>query len=75
MIKLLARNSSHPIFACNEFADASEHKWAALAANERMLVQGLHIPSFYILALTMVLFVALIFAGLSFRLGVCDKRL
>ena len=44
MIKLLASHSSHPIFA-------SEHKWAALAANERMLVQGLHIPSFYFIAL------------------------
>ncbi len=93
MIKLLASNSSHPIFASdwahdessnweklvivryasrrdiaelfasNEFADASEHKWAALAANERMLVQGLHIPSFYILALIMVLFIGLVLAA------------
>jgi uncharacterized protein (DUF1330 family) len=75
IVRYASRRDIAELFACNEFADASEHKWAALAANERMLVQGLHIPSFYILALTMVLFVALIFAGLSFRLGVCDKRL
>lgn len=93
MIKLLARHSSHPIFASdwvhdessnweklvivryssrrdiaelfasNEFADVSEHKWAALAANERMLVQGLHIPSFYIIALIIFLLVWLVLSG------------
>ncbi|MBL4796586.1 MAG: hypothetical protein JKY50_04160 [Oleispira sp.] len=95
MIKLLARHSSHPIFASNwahdessnweklvivryksrrdiaelfasnEFADANEHKWAALAANERMLVQGLHIPSFYIIALIMILLVWLFYLVLK----------
>ena len=91
MIKLLASNSSHPIFASNwvhdessnweklvvvryksrrdiaeifassAFVNASEHKWAALAANERMLVQGLHIPSFYMIALIVLLLVGLVF--------------
>ena len=95
MIKLLARNSSHPIFgtdwvdehssdwdrlvivryrsrrdiaeifASEEFADASEHKWAALADNDRLLVQGLHIPSFYLIALILTL---LIYALYSIRL-------
>jgi uncharacterized protein (DUF1330 family) len=87
MVKLLARNASHPIFgtdwvdehssdwdrlvivryrsrrdiaeifASEEFADASEHKWAALADNDRLLVQGLHIPSFYLIALILTLFI------------------
>jgi hypothetical protein len=62
MIKVLVSHSSHPIFASNEFTDAIEHKWAALAGNKRMLVQGLHIPSFYIIAL--IVFYLL---GWSFR--------
>lgn len=74
IVRYTSRRDIAELFASNEFADASEHKWAALAANERMIVQGLHIPSFYIIAVIMVLFVGLIFAGLSFRLGVCDKR-
>jgi uncharacterized protein (DUF1330 family) len=74
IVRYKSRRDIAELFASDEFADASEHKWAALAANERMLVQGLHIPSFYIIAFIMVLFVGLIFAGLSFRLGVCDKR-
>jgi hypothetical protein len=61
MIKLLVSHSSHPIFTSNEFTDAIEHKWAALASNKRMLVQGLHIPSFYIIALIVFLLVGLVF--------------
>ena len=75
IVRYKSRRDIAELFASNEFADASEHKWAALAANERMLVQGLHIPSFYIIALIIVLFIGLIFVGLSFRLGVCNKRL
>ena len=51
IVRYKSRRNIAELFASNEFADASEHKWAALAANERMLVQGLHIPSFYMMAL------------------------
>lgn len=77
MIKLLAKQGSHPIFASDwthkltsswdrvvivryrsrrdiaeifitpEFTKASVHKWAGIAKHDRLLVQGLHIPSFY----------------------------
>ncbi len=57
IVRYRSRRDIAEIFSSNEFADASEHKWAALADNERMLVQGLHIPSFYIIALIMTLFV------------------
>ena len=66
IVRYKSRRDIAELFASNEFADASEHKWAALAANERMLVQGLHIPSFYIIALIVFLFVGLVFAGLYF---------
>ncbi|MBU2970834.1 hypothetical protein KO527_15890 [Pseudoalteromonas sp. C2R02] len=77
MIKLLAKQGSHPIFGSDwthkltsswdrivivryrsrrdiaeifinpEFTQASVHKWAGIAKHDRLLVQGLHIPSFY----------------------------
>ncbi|MEH6448435.1 MAG: hypothetical protein V7765_07180 [Oleispira sp.] len=66
IVRYKSRRDIAELFASNEFADASEHKWAALAGNERMLVQGLHIPSFYIIALIVFLLVGLVFAGLYF---------
>ena len=54
IVRYRSRRDIAKIFASDEFADASEHKWAALADNERLLVQGLHIPSFYLIALTMI---------------------
>ena len=92
MVKLLARNSSHPIFgndwvdehsndwdklvivryrsrrdiaeifSSDEFAEASEHKWAALADNDRLLVQGLHIPNFYLIALILTLLIYMFYS-------------
>jgi uncharacterized protein (DUF1330 family) len=66
IVRYKSRRDIAELFASNEFADASEHKWAALAGNERMLVQGLHIPSFYIIALIVFLLAGLVFAGLYF---------
>ncbi len=66
IVRYKSRRDIAELFASDEFADANEHKWAALAANERMLVQGLHIPSFYIIALIVFLLVGLVFAGLYF---------
>jgi uncharacterized protein (DUF1330 family) len=67
IVRYKSRRDIAELFASNEFADASEHKWAALAGNERMLVQGLHIPSFYIIALILILLVGLIFSALYFN--------
>jgi uncharacterized protein (DUF1330 family) len=66
IVRYKSRRDIAELFASDEFADVSEHKWAALAANERMLVQGLHIPSFYIVALLAILFVGLVCSGLYF---------
>jgi uncharacterized protein (DUF1330 family) len=66
IVRYKSRRDIAELFASDEFADVSEHKWAALAGNERMLVQGLHIPSFYIIALIVFLLVGLVFAGLYF---------
>ena len=55
IVRYRSRRDIAKIFASDEFADASEHKWAALQDNERMLVQGLHIPNFYLIALTLIL--------------------
>lgn len=66
IVRYKSRRDIAELFASNEFADANEHKWAALAANERMLVQGLHIPSFYIIALIAFLFFGLVFSGLYY---------
>ena len=66
IVRYASRRDIAELFASNEFAQASEHKWAALAANERMLVQGLHIPSFYIIALIVFLLVSVLFAGMNF---------
>ena len=64
IVRYKSRRDIAELFASDEFADISEHKWAALAANERMLVQGLHIPSFYIIALLVILIVGLVCSGL-----------
>ena len=66
IVRYKSRRDIAELFASDEFADANEHKWAALAANERMLVQGLHIPSFYIIVLIVFLFFWLVFSGLYF---------
>lgn len=65
IVRYASRRDIAELFASNEFADASEHKWAALAANERMLVQGLHIPSFYIITLIVMLLIWQLFLVLK----------
>jgi len=65
IVRYASRRDIAELFASNEFADANEHKWAALVDNERMLVQGLHISSFYIIALIMFLLVWLLYLVLK----------
>ena len=45
LVRYRSRRDLVDLFAMEEFADASKHKWAALEANERMVVEATHIPS------------------------------
>lgn len=51
IVRYRSRRDIADLFASDEFAEASMHKWAALEENERMLVQGLHIPDLTIPAI------------------------
>ena len=73
IVRYRSRRDIAKIFASDEFADASEHKWAALADNDRLLVQGLHIPSFYIIALILTLFIYMIYS-IYLRTGRIDTQ-
>lgn len=45
IVRYRSRRDIAEIFATDAFADASAHKWAALAGHERLLVQGLQLPA------------------------------
>jgi uncharacterized protein (DUF1330 family) len=55
IVRYRSRRDIAEIFASPEFAEASAHKWAALERNDRMLVQGLHIPELHIPAILLLL--------------------
>lgn len=55
IVRYRSRRDIAEIFASPEFVDASAHKWAALQRNDRMLVQGLHIPELHIPAILLLL--------------------
>jgi uncharacterized protein (DUF1330 family) len=44
IVRYRSRRDIADIFASDAFAAASEHKWAALQINDRMLVQATHLP-------------------------------
>jgi len=48
IVRYRSRRDIAEIFATPEFSQASAHKWAALKRNDRMLVQGLHIPELHV---------------------------
>lgn len=51
------------LFATNEFAQASLHKWASIKEHERMLVQAIHVPSgIFIIMIFAAIIGAIIFA-------------
>ena len=54
IVRYRSRRDIAEIFASPEFAEASAHKWAALKRNDRMLVQGLHIPELHIPAILLL---------------------
>lgn len=57
IVRYRSRRDIAKLFSSDEFASASEHKWASLADHERLLIQGLHIPSFYFVVIIMCLLV------------------
>jgi len=61
IVRYRSRRDIAKIFASDEFAVASEHKWAALAEHDRLLVQGIHIPSLYLIACTIFLLICILF--------------
>jgi uncharacterized protein (DUF1330 family) len=48
VVRYRSRRDIAEIFASPEFSEASAHKWAALKRNDRMLVQGLHLPELHV---------------------------
>lgn len=44
IVRYRSRRDLVDLFATDEFADASLHKWASLWEHDRMLVQAVHIP-------------------------------
>ncbi len=65
IVRYRSRRDLVNLFATDDFAEASLHKWASLREHERMLVQALHIPDgMYIIALIAVFIgIAIMFAG------------
>lgn len=55
VVRYRSRRDIAEIFASSEFSEASAHKWAALKRNDRMLVQGLHIPELHVPAALLAL--------------------
>lgn len=62
IVRYRSRRDIAQIFASDAFAQASSHKWAGLEKNQRLLVQGLHIPELILVAAGLLL----ILLGLGF---------
>ena len=44
VVRYRSRRDLADLFATNDFAEASQHKWASISKHDRMLVKALHIP-------------------------------
>lgn len=63
IVRYRSRRDLVDLFATNEFAEASLHKWASIKEHERMLVQAIHIPSsIFIIIIFAAIIGAIIFA-------------
>ncbi len=75
IVRYRSRRDIADIFASAKFAQANVHKWAGLEKNQRLLMQGLHIPEltpFFIMLLILIGLRLLTQNGVSFyfvRLG------
>ncbi len=63
IVRYRSRRDIAEVFASTEFAEASAHKWAAIAKNDRLLVQALHLPELHL----PIGFLAVILAFVVFR--------
>ena len=61
IVRYRSRRDIAEIFASAEFAEASAHKWAALKRNDRLLVQGLHLPELHLPVILLALLGAALF--------------
>ncbi len=59
IVRYRSRRDLVDLFATQEFAEASLHKWASIKNHDRMLVQALHIPGGEVLIFILALIVAL----------------
>ena len=56
IVRYRSRRDLVDLFATDDFAEASLHKWASLQDHNRMLVQGIHIPDgVYVITLIAIL--------------------
>ncbi|WP_274055296.1 hypothetical protein [Thalassomonas actiniarum] len=62
-----SRRDIAEIFISDAFADAASHKWASIEKNERLLVQGLHLPALKWGAMTLLVLLTMAFICLKRR--------
>lgn len=65
IVRYRSRRDLADLFATDDFADASIHKWASLREHDRMLVQATHIPDgkFVIMLISTFISMGLYFLG------------
>ena len=63
IVRYRSRRDLVDLFASNQFAESSLHKWASLREHERMLVQAIHIPDGKLVIMLLAIFLAL---GINF---------
>lgn len=59
VVRYRSRRDLVDLFATDQFAEASLHKWASLRGHERMLVQAVHIPDGKVVVVLVATFLGL----------------
>jgi len=60
IVKYRSRRDLVDLFATDDFAEASIHKWASLREHQRMLVQALHIPDGSVVITMIAMFIGVL---------------
>jgi len=60
IVKYRSRRDLVDLFATDDFAEASIHKWASLREHQRMLVQALHIPDGSVVITVIAMFIGVL---------------
>lgn len=68
IVRYRSRRDLADLFATDEFAEASMHKWASIRNHDRMLVQALHIPGGEVIIFILGLILSTITYFLSARI-------